>query len=194
MDAYVLLQTEPGLASTVMNALVESDIVDRALCITGTADVFARINDVDWAELKDRLLNRLQRVPGVVRSSTHIAVSASAVARGLVIPHHVIFFPIADDTISALVFVQIAPGSAREVVRAVRDLKGVLAMALVTGEHDLIVQVRGTSIDRLASAVLQQIQTIPGVTATSTSLVLAATPLRKTKPRRRKSVRRRRKR
>ncbi|HLW16185.1 MAG TPA: Lrp/AsnC ligand binding domain-containing protein [Actinomycetota bacterium] len=194
MDAYVLLQTGPGLATTVMNALVESEVVDRALCITGDADVFARVNDVDWPDLKDRLLNKLQRVPGVVRSSTHVVVPTGAVARGAV-PRHPVFVRIADEkTIHALVFVQIAAGSARETVRAVRDMKGLLGLAVVTGEYDLILQVAARSIDQLATTVLQQIHTIPGVTSTKTSLILAATPLRERKTRARKPARRRRKR
>ena len=194
MDAYVLLQTEPGLATTVMNALVESEVVDRALCITGDADVFARINDIDWSDLKDRLLNKLQRVPGVVRSSTHVVVPTSAVARGTV-PLHPVFHRIADEkTIYALVFVQVAAGSARETVRAVRDMKGLLGLAVVTGEYDLILQVGARSIEQLATTVLQQIHTIPGVTSTKTSLILAATPLRPRPTRARKPARRRRKR
>ena len=182
MDAYVLLQTEPGLATTVMNALVESDLVDRALCITGDADVFARINDVSWSELRDRLLNRLQRVPGVVRSSTSFVVPTAAVARGLS-PKFPVFHRIADADVHGLVFAGIASGSAHEVVRSVRALKGVLGLAVVTGEYDLIIQVQGRSIEQLATTVLQQIQTIPGITSTSTSLILAATPLRETKRR-----------
>ena len=191
MDAYVLLQTEPGLATTVMNALVEADVVDRALCITGDADVFARINDIDWPGLKDRLLNKLQRVPGVVRSSTHVVVPTGAVARGQV-PLHPVFARIADEkTIYALVFVQIAAGSARDTVRAVREMKGLLGLAVVTGEYDLILQVSARSIEQLATTVLQQIHTVPGVTSTKTSLILASTPLRQPKSRARKPARRR---
>jgi DNA-binding Lrp family transcriptional regulator len=68
-------------------------------------------------------------------------------------------------------------------------MKGVLGLAVVTGEYDLIVQVQGRTIERLANTVLQEIQTIPGVTSTSTSLILAATPLRETKRRARKTAR-----
>ena len=194
MDAYVLLQTEPGLATTVMNALVESEVVDRALCITGDADVFARINDIGWPDLKDRLLNKLQRVPGVVRSSTHVVVPTGAVARGPV-PLHPVFARIADEkAIYALVFVQVAAGSARDTVRAAREMKGLLGLAVVTGEYDLILQVGARSIEQLATTVLQQIHTIPGVTSTKTSLILASTPLRQPRSRARKPARRRRKR
>jgi DNA-binding Lrp family transcriptional regulator len=168
-----------------MNALVESDLVDRALCITGDADVFARINDVQWGELRDRLLNRLQRIPGVVRSSTSFVVPTASVARG-VSPKFPVFHRIADAGIDGLVFVGVAAGSAREVVRSIRTMKGVLGLAVVTGEYDLIVQVQGRSIEQLATTVLQEIQTIPGVTSTSTSLILAATPLREAKRRSRK--------
>ena len=188
MDAYVLLQTEPGLAPTVMNALVEGGVVDRALCITGDADVFARINGVNWNDLKDRLLNKLQRVPGVVRSSTHVVVPTATVARGAV-PLHPVFSVVRDNAISALVFVQLAAGTARETVSSVRDIKGLLGLAVVTGEYDLIVQIAAPSIERLASTVLQQLHTIPGVTSTKTSLILAATPLKETRRRARKPAR-----
>jgi DNA-binding Lrp family transcriptional regulator len=188
VDAYVLLQTEPGLASTVMNALVEGNVVNRALCITGEADVFARINNVDWAELKDRLLNRLQRVPGVVRSSTHVVVPTAAVVRGMG-PKHPVYMELSPSAVDALVFVRIAPGSARETVRALNETKGVLGLAVVTGGVDLIVQVTSRSIEQLATTVLQQIHTIPGVTSTKTSLILTATPLRDGGARARKGTR-----
>ena len=192
MDAYVLLQTEPGLATTVMNALTDSGLVDRALCITGDHDVFARVNNVEWSELKDRLLNRLQRVPGVVRSSTSVVVPADAVARGTV-PRMPVFHRIADKTIGALVFLNVEAGSARDVLRSGRDQKGVIGLAVVTGAHDMIVQVEGRSIERLANTVLSDLQTIPGVTNTTTALILAATPLREAAPRRRKTATRKRK-
>jgi DNA-binding Lrp family transcriptional regulator len=188
VDAYVLLQTEPGLATTVMNALVESNVVDRALCITGDADVFARINNVEWDELTDRLLNRLQRVPGVVSSSTSVVVPTRAFAAGG--PKHPVFAALGGGYIDGLVFVGTAAGSTRDVVRSARNLKGVLGLAVVTGDYDLIVQVRGRTIENLASTVLEQLQSIPGVTSTSTSLILAATPLRQAKSRARKPARR----
>jgi DNA-binding Lrp family transcriptional regulator len=187
VDAYVLLQTEPGLATTVMNALVESNVVDRALCITGDADVFARINNVEWDELTDRLLNRLQRVPGVVSSSTSVVVPTRAFTAGG--PKHPVFAALGGGYIDGLVFVGTASGSTRDVVRVVRNMKGVLGLAVVTGDYDLIVQVRGRTIESLAATVLEQLQSIPGVTSTSTSLILAATPLRQAKSRARKPSR-----
>jgi DNA-binding Lrp family transcriptional regulator len=181
------MQTEPGLATTVMNALVESNVVDRALCITGDADVFARINNVEWDELTDRLLNRLQRVPGVVSSSTSVVVPTRAFMAGG--PMHPVFAALGGGYIDGLVFVGTAAGSTRDVVRSIRNLKGVLGLAVVTGDYDLIVQVRGRTIENLASTVLEQLQSIPGVTSTSTSLILAATPLRHAKSRARKPAR-----
>jgi DNA-binding Lrp family transcriptional regulator len=189
VDAYVLLQTEPGLATIVMNSLVESGVVDRALAVTGEADVFARINNLEWNELTDRLLNRLQRVPGIVRSSTSIVVPTRAVVPGTA-PAHPVFHELRGAGIYALVFVKIAAGSARDVVKSVRAMKSVLGLAVVTGDHDLIVQVHGRTIERLAATVLSDIQAIPGVTSTTTSLILAATPLRRPKPAARKRARR----
>ncbi|MGZ4144102.1 MAG: Lrp/AsnC ligand binding domain-containing protein [Actinomycetota bacterium] len=175
MDAYILIQTEPGLATAVMNALVDGGVADRALAITGNADVFARINDVEWDDLKETLLNRLQRTPGVVRSSTSVAVPTDAVMRGVApsFPVHYLL----SRAIDALVFVNVAAGSARAVVKALAESDAVRAMAVVTGEYDLILQVRAPSISRLATTILREIQEIPGVTSTTTSLILAGTPL-----------------
>jgi DNA-binding Lrp family transcriptional regulator len=176
VDAYILVQTEPGLATTVMNALVESEIVDRALVITGAHDVFARVNDVEWDELKERLLTRLQRVPGIVRSETSIVVPAESVAR-IAVPRYPVFHRIASG-IDALVFVKIAAGTGSDVVRELADSAEVLGMAITTGNYDLIVQIHAGSIQRLASTVLKRIQSIPGVVDTTTSLIVAATPLK----------------
>ena len=79
-------------------------------------------------------------------------------------------------------------------MRAAREMKGLLGLAAVTGEYDLILQVGARSIEQLATTVLQQIHTIPGVTSTKTSLILASTPLRQPRSRARKPARRRRKR
>jgi DNA-binding Lrp family transcriptional regulator len=196
VDAYILVQTEPGLATTVMNALVESQIVDRALAITGAHDVFARVNNVEWEELKDRLLTRVQRVPGIVRSETSIVVPTEAVAR-VAVPRYPVFHRIASG-IDALVFVKIAAGTGKEVVRELAESGEVLGMAVTTGTYDLIVQIHAGTIQRLATTVLKRIQAIPGVVDTTTSLIVAATPLKegparsraRKKTARRKSTRR----
>jgi len=190
VDAYILIQTEPGLATTVMDSLVEGGVVDRAVALTGAHDLLARINNVEWDELTSRLLTRLQRTPGVVRSSTSIVVPET---RAIVSPKPSapVFHKIARGEIHGLVFVKTESGTARDVARKVRALGGVLGVVLLTGDHDLMIQVSGRSIERLATTVLGQIQTTPGVTSTSTSLVLAATPLASPPPARRKKPTRR---
>jgi DNA-binding Lrp family transcriptional regulator len=189
VDAYILIQTEPGLATTVMDSLVEGGVVDRAVALTGAHDLLARINNVDWDELTSRLLTRLQRTPGVVRSSTSIVVPETR-ARVSPKPSAPVFHKIARGEIHGLVFAKTESGTARDVARKVRALGGVLGVVLLTGDHDLIIQISGRSIERLATTVLGQIQSTPGVTSTSTSLVLAATPLTSPPARRRKPTRR----
>jgi DNA-binding Lrp family transcriptional regulator len=189
VDAYILIQTEPGLATTVMDSLVEGGVVNRAVAMTGSHDLLARINDVDWDELTSRLLTRLQRTPGVVRSSTSVVVPETRARTTL--PSVPVFHRIARGEIHGLVFAKTESGTARDVARKVRALDGVLGAALVTGDHDLIIQISGRSIATLATTVLNQIQSTPGVMTTSTSLILAATPLTTPAPARRKPARRR---
>jgi DNA-binding Lrp family transcriptional regulator len=190
VDAYILIQTEPGLATTVMDSLVEGGVVDRALAITGSHDVFARINDVEWEELTDRLLYRLQRVPGVVRSSSSVVVPDATRMRGGEKAFYPVFHVIARREIHALVFAKTESGTARDVAKVARSIPGVLGLALVTGDHDLIIQISGRSIERIATTVLREVQAIPGISTTSTSLILAATPLTTPTPARRKTARR----
>jgi DNA-binding Lrp family transcriptional regulator len=94
-----------------------------------------------------------------------------------------VFHRVADTTIGALVFINVQAGAAREVVRSIGALKGIIGLAVVTGAYDLIVQVEASSIEKLANSVLSDLQTVPGVTNTTTALMLHATPLREGAPR-----------
>lgn len=175
MDVYLYIKTDPGLATTVMNGLAESGAVSRAAVVTGTFDVFARIDNIKWDDLADRLVGRVHRMPGVVSTETVAAISPDAVAvkiNPLPLPLRTV-----TDKKVALVFASIEAGSAAETLPSLARVNGVVGMALVTGAHDVILQVVGRSIDEIAGKVLREIHQIAGVKNTATALVLRLTPL-----------------
>lgn len=173
MDAYVFLQTAAGKALRVMEELVVSKVAVRAVAVTGRYDVIARIDDVSRRDLAVLLCDRLGAVDGVRSSMTSLVVPTDLL--GLAVPAPPIpFGRDPDEELMAVGMLTIAAGSGRSVVEALAP--NVAGLALLTGEHDVLFEVGAVDLPDLARTVLEHVHTIPGVTATSTSLVLAATP------------------
>lgn len=174
MDVYVFLQTRPGAMGTVMNAVVNRGYADRAVAVTGTWDVVARRENVTLKELDTLVVDGIGRLPGVVRSYTAAVIPAELVAK--LNPHHL---PIDVDLpdLGGLTFAQLSSPVA-DIVRALHDIKGVHALALLTGEWDLLIQVAGKTIGEIATTVMRDIRGVDGVSRTSTSLILRRTPRR----------------
>ncbi|MCA1831814.1 MAG: Lrp/AsnC ligand binding domain-containing protein [Actinomycetota bacterium] len=187
MDVFLFIKTEPGLAHSVMNSIVDSNSVTRAAVVTGSFDVFARIDDISWDQLAARVLEGVQRTPGVVRTESAVAIPPESLA----ISGPVITMPLRGATTQrvALVFASLDAGTARSAVPELVRIKGVLGLALISGKHDLILQVAGRGIEQIAGTVVRRIQEIPGVRKTSTALVLHSTP-RVAAPKRRRPRRR----
>ncbi|MCX7623228.1 MAG: Lrp/AsnC ligand binding domain-containing protein [Thermomicrobium sp.] len=72
----------------------------------------------------------------------------------------------------AYVLVHCDVGKAREVKEALVDVPGVQRADIVTGDYDLIVLVEQPTVEELGRLVLERIHGTPGVTATSTHVVV----------------------
>jgi DNA-binding Lrp family transcriptional regulator len=179
MDVYLFIETEPGLAGVVMEQLVASGAAHRAAVVTGTFDVFARIDGLEWHELGARILEGVHRIPGVRKTVSAAAVGLAQVAGPTIppLPMPMKAVPGRGETVQALVFCTIGSGTAQAVAETVVRKKGVVIGAtFVTGEHDLILQVSGRDFDHLTSRIVSEITTIPEITSTTTMLVVRATP------------------
>ncbi len=178
MDVYLFIQTEPGMATSVMNALVQAKAVTRAAAITGKHDVFARIDNVEFNELGTRLVDQVQRTPGVLRTTTSAGLPVSAAftrPTGISIPT----MPLRTAATSqpqALVFARVQPGMGEAALKTLSQAKSVLSLALLTGEYDAVMQVSGPTVEAIARKVMREIQTVPGIVSTTTSIVAAITP------------------
>ena len=62
--------------------------------------------------------------------------------------------------------------STKEVVTALRQLRGIKSADAVTGPYDIILQVEGQSPEEIGSLVEDKIRFVPGVYRTVTCLVI----------------------
>ena len=72
--AYILIQAELGMSSSVAASLSKVDGVKMAHPVTGVYDVIAFVEVSDLAKLSSLVLKEIQTVKGVQRTHTAIAV------------------------------------------------------------------------------------------------------------------------
>ncbi|MDR7551087.1 MAG: Lrp/AsnC ligand binding domain-containing protein [Armatimonadota bacterium] len=74
--------------------------------------------------------------------------------------------------VSAVVLLKAAPGQARKAAIAIRKIKGVRQVHVVTGPYDIICMTEAGTMAALGDTVITKIQRTPGVTDTLTCLVV----------------------
>lgn len=72
----------------------------------------------------------------------------------------------------AFVLVEAAVGKSRDVVAAIRQLKGVTSVDAVTGPYDVIVVVQGETLGEIGELVAGKIHPISGIARTVTCLAI----------------------
>jgi DNA-binding Lrp family transcriptional regulator len=72
--AYILIQAELGMSSSVAASLSKVDGVKMAHPVTGVYDVIAFVEVSDLATLSSLVLKEIQTLKGVQRTHTAIAV------------------------------------------------------------------------------------------------------------------------
>jgi DNA-binding Lrp family transcriptional regulator len=70
--------------------------------------------------------------------------------------------------ITAIVLINTAQGHTQEVAQALIEIPGVSEAYSVAGPYDLVAMVRVRQHEQLAEVVAEQIQKIPGISATNT--------------------------
>lgn len=74
--------------------------------------------------------------------------------------------------VSAVVLLKTAPGQARKAAIAIRKVRGVRQVYVVTGPYDIICTTEAGDVAALADTVISKIQRIPGVADSLTCLVV----------------------
>lgn len=72
----------------------------------------------------------------------------------------------------AFVLIETAVGRSKEVVAALRALKGVTSVDTVTGPYDIIAIIGGKTLNDIGDTVTEKIHPIPGISRTVTCLVI----------------------
>lgn len=72
----------------------------------------------------------------------------------------------------AFVLIETSVGKTKDVVQALRGLKGVLSVDGVTGPYDVVVVVEGADLSAVGNLVTKEIHPIPGITRTITCLAI----------------------
>jgi len=74
LEAYVLINTEPGKSWEVAEATLRIKGVKKAHAVTGQYDVIAYVEFININEL-GRVINEVQSIKGVMRTQTAIAMA-----------------------------------------------------------------------------------------------------------------------
>ena len=80
--AYVFVESTPGNATEVAEALANVPGVKMAHAVTGAYDVIALVEAESLAVLGDLLSHRIHRLPGVLKTTTYVVVEPEAADGG----------------------------------------------------------------------------------------------------------------
>ena len=72
--AYVFIETAPGKAGQVADAVAKLPGMKMAHSVTGTYDVIAFVEAKDVTALGEFISARLHRLPGVLKTTTNVVV------------------------------------------------------------------------------------------------------------------------
>ena len=72
----------------------------------------------------------------------------------------------------AFVLIETQVGKSKEVVEAIRQLKGVKSVDTVTGPYDVIAVVEGENLNDIGDLVTARIHPVPGISRTVTCLAI----------------------
>ncbi len=73
---------------------------------------------------------------------------------------------------TAFVFISYTPNhdtSQRKLATRITKMEGVYEVHIITGEYDLLIKVRGRTMEEIGKLVVDKLRTLPGVKATHTS-------------------------
>lgn len=76
MKAYVVITAKAGMAAEIAQKMTAVPGVKMADACWGTYDVYSVVEVQDWKDLNTLVLEKVQRLPGVERTETHVAVAA----------------------------------------------------------------------------------------------------------------------
>ncbi len=74
ISAYVFIESTPGKADQVVEAVAQLPGVKMTHAVTGSYDVIAFVEAKDVTALGELISSRVHRVPGVLKTTTNVVV------------------------------------------------------------------------------------------------------------------------
>jgi DNA-binding Lrp family transcriptional regulator len=162
MEAYVYLRVRPGTTTTVRNHLASSS-ARRAVIVVGEWDLLCLLDGPDLASIGSTVLNEIQAIEGVERTLTAPVVPSDRLG--------VVGFagPPIPPMVQGASYVHIAaePGAAAGIYERLAEVGGIAGAAVLGGPWDVLVCI-AEPWEVAAGVILEKIQALPGVRATST--------------------------
>lgn len=165
MDAFVYLRVRPGRVEDVVVQLQATKGVRAAVTVVGDWDILAATHGPDLTSIAETIAHRIHRIDGVEQTVTTPVVPGDVLGLaggGMTTP-----MPMQHHGDACFVHVRSAPGTAAALLEGIDALPDVSAVALVAGDHDLIVEIPHPW-EQAARVIVEQILTMPGVLATRT--------------------------
>jgi DNA-binding Lrp family transcriptional regulator len=72
----------------------------------------------------------------------------------------------------AYVLIEAQVGKTEEVVEAIRSLKGVASVDVVTGPYDAIAVIQAETLNEIGDLIVAKVHPVPGISRTVTCLVM----------------------
>ncbi len=163
VEAFVYLRVQPGKTVEVRNRLASAGASRRAVVVVGDWDVLALVEGPDVASIGTSVLSEIQMIEGVVRTFTAPVVPPDRFGvvgfGGLPTPQIV--------GGACYVHIEAEAGAAAGLYERLAEVEGVAGAAVIGGRWDLVVCIP-EPWEIASSIVLERIQSLPGVRATST--------------------------
>jgi DNA-binding Lrp family transcriptional regulator len=74
LSAYIFIESTPGKASQVAEAVAKLPGVKMAHAVTGSYDVIAFVEAKDVTAMGELISGRVHRLPGVLKTTTNVVV------------------------------------------------------------------------------------------------------------------------
>lgn len=162
MEAFVYLRVRPGTITSVRNQLSSSSVARRSVVVVGDWDVLSLIEGPDLSAIAANVLGEIQMIEGVVQTLTAPVVPPDRL--GLV----GFGGPPTPPIVRGASYVHIAAeaGASPALYERLSEV-GVAGAAVLAGPWDLLACIT-EPWEVAAGIVLDSIQPLPGVRATST--------------------------
>jgi DNA-binding Lrp family transcriptional regulator len=167
MDAYVYLQVQPGKVPAVLLELSTKPGVRQAAVVVGDWDILARVDGPDLSAIAGEVLSEVHQIEGVTRTLTAPVVPADRIGVGG-------FAGLAPPAIvpdACYVQVKAEAGTAASIAERLAESPEVAGVAVLGGEHDLIVCV-AEPWEQASGTIIDAIHRLPGVVSTNTLVAI----------------------